>query len=200
MLNPIIVVKVGGSLMNWPELGPQLKLWLPTLATGQILIVPGGGATADVVRDLDRCHRLGEEAAHWLALQALTLNAHFLATILTSWRARVVDNLPEAKLVWSTIGLPVLDLLQFAEHDEWHPGRLPHLWSTTSDSLAARVAVQFEARRLILLKSAHIPPDRTWFDPTHGLVDPFFNKVLDELPTGRQFLEVSAINFREWRD
>lgn len=153
----------------------------------------------DVVRDLDQCHGWGEEAAHWLALRALTLNAHFLATILAPLKATVVANLQESKLAWSKNGLAVLDIFQFAQNDEGHPGRLPHLWSTTSDSLAARVAVRLEAQKLIMLKSAPIPGDGNWLDPNLGLVDPYFAKVLDESAPVRQGMEVSAVNFREWR-
>src|SRR5262245_19403362 len=77
-----IVVKVGGSLYDLPDLGPRLQRWLDALHTRSILIVPGGGALADAVRDLDQIHGLGEETAHWLALRALTLNAYFLAALL----------------------------------------------------------------------------------------------------------------------
>src|SRR5215471_13882961 len=119
MKNPTIVVKVGGSLFDWPELGLRLNLWIPTLAPSQVLLVPGGGPTVDVVRDLDRCHELGEEKAHWLALRALTFNAHFLSTILNPLRPKVISNFEEAKSVWSKSGLPILDLFQFGKSDEF---------------------------------------------------------------------------------
>jgi hypothetical protein len=85
-----IVVKVGGSLFDLPDLGSRLQSWLDRLPTRQVLLVPGGGPTADVVRELDRRHGLGDERAHWLALRALMLNAYFLAELLPS--AAVVEN------------------------------------------------------------------------------------------------------------
>src|SRR3954447_24129718 len=77
-----IVVKVGGSLYDLPDLGPRLAAWLGTLPE-PVLLVPGGGAMADVVRDLDRCHGLGEAISHELALRSLTMNAWFLAALLS---------------------------------------------------------------------------------------------------------------------
>src|SRR5262249_34532604 len=77
-----VVVKVGASLNDLGDLRPRLECFLKELGTREIVIVPGGGSTADAVRELDRCHNLGEETAHWLALHALKLNAHFLAQLL----------------------------------------------------------------------------------------------------------------------
>src|SRR5262249_34902973 len=76
-----VVVKVGGSLYDWPDLAGRLQDWLGQPSERRVLLVPGGGVTADVVRDLDQRHALGEERAHWLALHALALNAHFLAAL-----------------------------------------------------------------------------------------------------------------------
>jgi aspartokinase-like uncharacterized kinase len=197
MITPTIVVKVGGSLMDWPELGPRLKDWLSTLLPAQILLVPGGGQTVDVVRDLDRCHGLREESAHWLALRALTVNANFLADILTSLRAMVVADFGECESAWARNELPVLDPLPFARKDESQPGRLPHSWSATSDSLAARVGWRIRAQKLILLKSTTVPPEGYWKTDS-DFVDSFFPKIIDQAASAGIALEVSALNFREW--
>jgi aspartokinase-like uncharacterized kinase len=192
------VVKVGGSLFDWPELGQRLGQWLDSLASKKILLVPGGGPTVDLVRNFDRWHGLGEEAAHWLALHALTVNAHFLATILTtlySSKPVVIADLQEAEAIWAQQGIPILDPFPFAQKDEGRPGRLPHCWSVTSDSLAARVAVCVRAGNLILLKSTDIPDD--WMDSTRGIVDSYFESVIRsaQLMVGLR-LSVSAVNLR----
>jgi aspartokinase-like uncharacterized kinase len=197
MLEPIVVVKVGGSLFAWPELGPQLEQWLRALSPARILLVPGGGAIVDVVRDLDRCHGLGEEAAHWLALRALTLNAHFLATVLASLRATVVADFQQCQGAWAREELPILDALEFARMDESHPDHLPHLWSSSSDSVAAIVAVRIKAQRLVLLKSKEVPKRNEWMKPAFGLVDPIFAAVINQAITAGLELEISAMNFRD---
>jgi aspartokinase-like uncharacterized kinase len=197
MVKPIIVVKVGGSLFDWPELGPRLEQWLRALSPARILLVPGGGAIVDVVRDLDRCHGLGEEAAHWLALRALTLNAHFLATVLASLRATVVADFQQCQRAWTGEELPIVDAFEFARMDESQPDHLPHLWSSSSDSVAATVAVRIKAQRLVLLKSREVPKGNEWMKPAFGLVDPIFASVINQAITAGLDSEVLAINFRD---
>jgi aspartokinase-like uncharacterized kinase len=185
----LVVVKVGGSLFDLPDLGPRLQAWLARLSALAVLLVPGGGPTADVVRDLDRRHALGEEASHWLALRALTVNAHFLQTLLPG---AVVVPQPCGRG-----GLSVLDPYAFARADEGRPGCLPHCWQVTSDAVAARAAVVGQARRLLLLKSVTIPEGMAWDEAGRcGLVDEAFAGVLVQ---AAEPLKVSAVNFRDFR-
>jgi 5-(aminomethyl)-3-furanmethanol phosphate kinase len=182
------VVKVGGSLFDLPDLGPRLRRWLDENAPPEVLLVPGGGPAADVVRALDRTHGLGEEAAHWLALRALAVNAALLAALLPA--ACVIDGPDLAELVWEQGRLPVLDAFAFCEADEADAGHLPHTWVVTSDSLAARAAVVAGAAELVLLKSAEPPGDaRTW--AAAGYVDAHLPQVL--AGTG---VRLKAVNFR----
>ncbi|HYT89716.1 MAG TPA: hypothetical protein VEL76_13495 [Gemmataceae bacterium] len=185
----LVVVKVGGSLFDLPDLGPRLRTWLATRG-GDALLVPGGGATADVVRALDRTHGLGEEAAHWLALRALTLNAHFLQALLPE--ATIVGQPHERPTPASTPA--ILDAFRFACADEGRPGQLPHCWAVTSDALAARVAVVAKARQLVLLKSVALPEGMTWTEAGRcGFVDEWFARVLEQ---ARIDLTVKWVNVR----
>lgn len=159
------VVKVGGSLFTLPDLRRRLSAFLPAL------LVPGGGALADAVRDIDRAHGLGEEASHWLALRACTVNAHFLAGLL---------NLPV--LDHPRRGPGVLDPFAFLLADEGKAGALPHSWDATSDSVAARAA-EVAGLPLVLLKSAE--PGATDY------VDPLFPTIV-----ARAGLSVRAVNLR----
>jgi 5-(aminomethyl)-3-furanmethanol phosphate kinase len=184
----LTVVKVGGSLYDLPDLQRRLRGWLMRRQGETVLLVPGGGATADVVRDLDERHGLGEEKAHWLALRALSLNAAFLASLLPD--ARVVDHPGRA-----TAAVSVLDPFAFALLDERsHPDRcLPHSWAATSDAVAARAAVAGGAARLILLKSVAVPTGMNWRKAAReGFVDAHFAEVILEAPA----LVVEAVNFR----
>src|SRR5260370_29362968 len=76
-----VIVKVGGSLLDLPGLGPRLRSWLDRLEAADVLLVPGGWPTADVIRALDGRHGLGEGHAHWLALPAPSLHAAALQTL-----------------------------------------------------------------------------------------------------------------------
>src|SRR5436190_17470724 len=150
MGDPKVAVKVGGSLFDWPKLGTQLESWLKSLPSCKVLLFPGGGQAADLIRKYDRLHGLGEEAAHWLALRALTLNAHLLASLLSAGRFSrpvVITDLQDANVIWGEAALPILDPFRLVQEDEHRPGRLPHSWLATSDSLAARAAIELGATR-----------------------------------------------------
>jgi aspartokinase-like uncharacterized kinase len=143
------------------------------------MLVPGGGAVVDVVRELDRVHGLGEEVSHWLAVWALGVTAEFLT--------HAVARDPR---------VTVLDCYQFVVEDESRPGALPHSWDVTSDSIAARAAVVYEAEHLVLLKSVDVPPGTRWDEAAaRGWVDPHFPKIAAELAC-----LVEVVNFRRVLD
>ena len=187
-----IVVKVGGSLFDWPELGEHLNAWLGRLKATKVLIVPGGGAPAEAVRSLDNVHHLGEEAAHWLAIQAMSLNARFLQELLPS--ARIVGDVELfANASGTEAGWFILDALPFFRADDARSDRLPHDWNVSSDSLTVRAAVLVNAGELILLKSVTGPGD-DWAEAARaGLVDGFFVAALKQAPTT---MRVRLVNLR----
>jgi 5-(aminomethyl)-3-furanmethanol phosphate kinase len=190
---PAVVVKVGGSLFDWPGLRTQLPLFLAGLSNKTVIVVPGGGKAADAVRDLDHAFELGDAISHWLALRALTLNAHFLAELMPA--VRVVEGLNASRSAWRRGGVTIIDPFRFARGDEARPDHLPHTWSATSDSVAARVALVAEAERLVLLKSAMIPAEMDWNEAARaGHVDPEFPKLAARAP----FI-IDTINLRMWR-
>ncbi|MFO0843941.1 MAG: hypothetical protein U0797_16345 [Gemmataceae bacterium] len=179
----MIVAKVGGSLYDLPDLAARLRRFLEARGDPDWLLVPGGGAAANAVRAFDRTHRLGDERAHWLALRACSLNAHFLHLLLP--RTRLVSD-PRAHR-----GSGVLDPFAFAAADEGRPGCLPHRWDATSDSVAARAAIVVGAR-LVLLKSVTVPPGMSWEDAAAaGHVDPVFPRLVREAG-----LAVEVVNLR----
>jgi aspartokinase-like uncharacterized kinase len=147
-----------------------------------VLLVPGGGDGADVIRRLDLVHGLGEEEAHWLALRVLAVNAAFLGTLLE------VGVAPGPS---AGNGLTILDPYAFCGFDEGRPGALEHAWTATSDAIAARVA-EVVVGDLVMLKSTNLSAGLSWPDAAAaGLVDETFATVV-----GRANLRVSWINLR----
>lgn len=189
-MSSLIVVKVGGSLYDLPDLGARLRAFLHEQCAGaSVILVPGGGPIVDALRRLDRLHMLGEETSHWLALRALTVNAHFLAALLPS--ARIVGEADEG----NRHELAILDVHAFARADENRSGHLPHCWAVTSDAFAARAAVVFAAAALILLKSTTIPSGIDWREAGRcGWVDEWFAEVLRTAPAK---LQVRAVNLHQ---
>jgi len=183
------IVKVGGSLYDWPKLGERLRAWLTQLDAKSVLIVPGGGATAEAIRSLDSIHLLGDEASHWLAIQAMSLNARFLHRLLPN--GEIVSVLPDAQA--SRHRLFLLDAFPFFNADEKRPNPFPHHWRVTSDSLAVRVAAHAQASELILLKSSNWS-GHDWTQAAQaGIVDDYFVEALKQAPAS---LRTRIVNFR----
>ena len=64
----IVILKLGGSLLDWPEIPGRLARYLSERADHRLVIVVGGGAFADAVRALDRIHNLGSVSSHAASL------------------------------------------------------------------------------------------------------------------------------------
>jgi len=195
MTDSPIIVKVGGSLFDLPDLGVRLEAWLKTLAQSGVILIAGGGAAEDVIREMDRIHRLGEETSHWLAVESLGLMTSLLLAVAPP--SLLLFRLGAPEPAGTREGEPsfsVQDLNAFACWDEGRPGCLPHRWDVTSDSLAARVAEVMEARELILLKSVTIPPDMAWAEASRrDFVDGYFPTMV------ARGVKARAVNLREWR-
>jgi len=110
-------------------------------------VVPGGGASADVVRDLDERFGLRPGTAHWMAVLAMDQYGLLLADLIPG--AATVRTLDEASERREGAGV----LLASEPLRQADP--LPHAWSVTSDSIAAWVAMQLRVRLLVLLKDGH---------------------------------------------
>lgn len=121
------VLKIGGSLL---EIGRDLVRYLLTQEL-DVLIVPGGGPFADVVRHYSGS--LSNDAAHWMAVLAMEQYAFYLAD---GTGCRLIDDI---------IDMPrgVSVLLPFKMVYENDP--LRHSWDVTSDAITAWIAGILEA-------------------------------------------------------
>ncbi len=181
---PCRVIKLGGSLLDLDEVRPALRTWLalqPPLAT--VLIV-GGGALADALRDWDRRFALGEETSHWLCVRAMGVSARLAVALWPEFTlAARWDELVAGRQVASS--RIVFDVEDFLRRDEPHlPGAaLACNWSVTSDSIAARVAAVLGADELVLLKSSLPRQERwCWSEAAEcNFVDAYFPRVAPEV-------------------
>lgn len=150
------VVKVGGSLLDWPLLPETLTAWLDAQPPAFNVIVCGGGELANSIRRADRVFSIGDESSHWLCIDALSISARLLIAILPeSSLVATYRDLIE-RTARAEPGSVVVDPREFLRDQEPRlPGRkLPHDWSVTSDSIAARLARVVSADELVLLKSS----------------------------------------------
>jgi aspartokinase-like uncharacterized kinase len=180
---PRAVIKVGGSLLDWPELPIRVSDVLRTceLITDRVVIIAGGGSAVDVIRELDRIHRFGEKPAHQLAIDGLELTARILERILTG--ARVASDQRDIQRCWADGLIPILAPGRILEEaNPAAPPALPFSWEVTSDSIAAWIATRLGTDRLILLKSSEIPAGSSRAKAaTAGLVDPYLTEAARNL-------------------
>jgi aspartokinase-like uncharacterized kinase len=172
------VVKVGGSLLDDPELPRRLRAWLSLQSRASTALVVGGGRFADAVRYYDKMLRLGDLAAHELAIRAMSLATALLARQLPE--APVTEDLDHARKCPLCLIAPSVFLNGEAGQS------LPASWTVTSDSLAAWLARTLEAEELVLLKSVSPPEACSKRQAAEmGLVDRYFPTVAADLPRVR---------------
>lgn len=135
------VVKIGGSLISsGRDIIEHLDKYSSVMAakTGtevKIVIVPGGGPFADVVRlHAKENAGISEDTAHWMAILAMNQYGLYLS-----------DRMAKSKVIetFDRIKTGVFILLPYKILKELDP--LPHSWKVTSDTIAAWVANQLDA-------------------------------------------------------
>lgn len=160
------VLKIGGSLLSYPEDLRALCLRLGDLAGRfEILIVPGGGPFADAVRDAYSKLGLPEATSHRMAVLAMDQYGLLLQSLIGE-SARLVEDLRDAAGCFDERRAAVLQSSRLMEEDR----SLPRSWGVTSDSIAAWVAGEIGADRLILVKSVD------------GLFDRGSDRLLERVP------------------
>lgn len=178
MTSPVRVVKVGGSLLRHQpeaqakETAASLTKWLAQQPPAVNVLVAGGGEFADAIRRADATHGLGEEIAHWLCVDALSVAARLLGAIL-----KMPIVIEKKTLPCADPSVCVFDPASFLRDVEprMFANPLPHTWAVTSDSIAARIAESLAASELVLLKSC-LPGTNT------GYVDDYFPVAAARLP------------------
>jgi aspartokinase-like uncharacterized kinase len=141
------VVKVGGSLGRGPGLA-ALGARLAALGREhRLLLVPGGGAFADLVREHEPRFGLRPSTAHWMAVLAMDQYGYLLGDLVPG--CGLVRTLEEAEACAPGAAAVLLPYELLRREDA-----LPHSWSVTSDSIAAWLTQMVGANLLVLLKDS----------------------------------------------
>ena len=168
---PLTVVKLGGS----HAFGPELRTWIAAIGRlrGSIVIVPGGGPFADAVRLAQKQMGFSDSAAHAMAMMAMAQFGQALMSFEPAIRLAASR---------AAIRRALRDRLIPA----WTPERmanaagLPETWELTSDSLAAWLAGEIGATRLVLIKHGRFEGRKLEAEElaASGVVDPLFPRYL----------------------
>jgi 5-(aminomethyl)-3-furanmethanol phosphate kinase len=168
----LTVVKVGGGLLRK---GGESALRTLCRAIGdagarhQLLVVPGGGAFADAVREHDSRFALRAETAHRMAILAMDQFGWLLCDLIPN--GVPYTDLASARAAAARGETPVILPATLLAADP-----LPASWAVTSDSIAAWVAGAEHAARLVLVKPV-AGLYRDW--PANG--EPLARLSVDEL-------------------
>jgi 5-(aminomethyl)-3-furanmethanol phosphate kinase len=172
-----VVIKVGGSLFSEPGAMSAVREWLAaTRRPDQMrLLVAGGGQAAESLRRVDRANPLGDAVAHWAAVEMMDTHAGLLAEWFPG--TALVDDFPggpgdHAFRPWRWLR-------------EAEPGlggeRLTVGWQTTSDAIAARVAVALGAGLVLLKHTLAATYDTLAAAAEAGIIDPETPRIAGSL-------------------
>jgi len=140
-----LIVKLGGSLYNTPELPHWLNVLADYSQQQSIIIVPGGGPFADHVRQAQSLYQFNDHAAHHMALIAMKQFGLLLAALEPRCQLFTSNMTTIPRLsVWLTDDSLLLET------------ELKHSWDISSDSLALWLANKVTAQQLILIKCCTI--------------------------------------------
>lgn len=161
------ILKIGGGLLGKAGALDLVVEAVTAFRPGrQLVVIPGGGPFADVVRRMFKRVKIGEDAAHWMAVLGMEQYAHALAARITG--AALVDDAAGITRALAAGELPVLAPYRWLRATD----PLPHTWEITSDSIAAWFAGALGARRVVLIKAVG-RDERT-------LVDSYFFRTLPQ--------------------
>ena len=164
---PLTIIKLGGAQAR----GGRLGEWLDAISAhaGRVIVVPGGGPFADVVRAMQAEIGFDDIAAHEMAMVAMSQFGRALVGLRTGF------ELADSEAAWR-------EALRGGVTPIWSPERmalaagLRPSWDLTSDSLALWLAGQLGAARVILVK--HGAPGTAAELARDGVVDPLFPAYL----------------------
>jgi aspartokinase-like uncharacterized kinase len=137
---------VGGSLALHPE---ELKALCATLSRAskkhKIIIVPGGGEFADVVRRLDERFSLSCNTTHRMAILAMDQFGLLLSDLMPD--SAVVNAIEDVPGVLASGNLPIFLPSRLLFHDDL----LENSWDVTSDSIAAYLSNRLILQNVLLI-------------------------------------------------
>jgi aspartokinase-like uncharacterized kinase len=140
------VIKIGGSLAEDPERLRALCTKLSDFAKKYaIIVVPGGGRFADVVRDFDQRFILSSGISHRMAILGMDQFGLLLSQSIPDSCATYL--LSDAKQLSEIRVVPIFlpSRLMFKEDP------LENSWDVTSDSIAAYVAGRLHVVKVLLV-------------------------------------------------
>jgi 5-(aminomethyl)-3-furanmethanol phosphate kinase len=140
------ILKVGGSLALHPEKLRDLCAKLSEVSKKhRLIVVPGGGEFADVVRCLDKRFSLSSNTSHRMAILGMDQYGFLLSDLMPN--SVTGSELGEIKCFLDLGRLPVFLPSKLMLNEN----QLETSWNVTSDSIAVYLADQLQALKVLLV-------------------------------------------------
>ncbi|MEC9091130.1 MAG: hypothetical protein VX438_00385 [Planctomycetota bacterium] len=165
------VIKVGGSLLDLPDLANRIQSWIGLQDPAQNILLMGGGNLCNEIRNLHQRFGFSEIQSHYCCLESMGVTATILGSLLTLQTVDCVREIRQRK------GDVVFDCRCWIEQKT----DLPTSWELTSDSISALLARELNAE-LVLFRSVS----------SREGVDDYFPQASDSLEG------ISWVNLREF--
>lgn len=171
----VTVLKLGGSLCT----SPLLEEWLAAITVfarqRDVIVVPGGGAYADLVRVQQQHQGFDDLTAHRQALLAMCQTGYWLME-----KCPALKPINDSDKVSSQLGqgVPLLWLpLELLDDTS-----IPASWDFTSDSIALWLAGKLKAPHMLLLKMRTLDAETGLTDYINkGLIDKGFQLLIGSI-------------------
>ena len=191
------VIKLGGSLLNLPDLEQRIEQWLllqESLSTRtsrwRNIWITGGGANVERLRQLDAAAPTDQSQVHWACIEIMEQNAKSILARFPNWGSS--RDIAETQ----TSVEPNIIFLPMAWLSTRNP-QLPTSWDVTSDSIAATLAEDLNSDELVLLKSTDGPVSQSIQDAASTcFVDTYFQKAAKSLNKLKPPAKIRFVNFR----
>ena len=81
------VIKLGGSLLNDAQVFQRFEAWLAEQPRAVNVVIVGGGAIVDAVRQLDQEHNCDPRGMHWRCIGLLSTTFELACECCPNWPA-----------------------------------------------------------------------------------------------------------------
>jgi len=142
----VTVAKIGGSLLSHPKKLRNLCAKLSMVSKKHsLIVVPGGGEFADVVRNLDKKFSLSCSVSHHMAILGMDQYGLLLSDLIPN--SKIVREFKDIKYFLDSCNLSVFlpSKIMFNEDP------LENSWNVTSDSIAFYVATRLQATKVLFV-------------------------------------------------
>ncbi|MFX0105542.1 MAG: hypothetical protein ACFE75_08630 [Candidatus Hodarchaeota archaeon] len=142
------IFKIGGKILDYSKNLINTIAQFTQLYEGgtlkKIILIPGGGTTANFVRSIYREFHFNDDLAHWIGIYSMDYNGLELKRKFP--HLQIYDNFDN--LEEESEGISVFLPYNYLKSKN----ELPHIWDVTSDSITLYLAINFGLNECFLVK------------------------------------------------